>query len=82
MEIRRILRLLIINKIICAGGNPETGIFQSKFVDITHSIGVSSAVVSKIWKRYCFEGTVKPLPHSGGNPSHFVPKEICNTSSF
>ena len=45
------LRLLIINKIINNGGNQATGIFPGKYTDIARSLGLSSTVVSNIWKR-------------------------------
>ena len=64
------LRLLVISKIIGAGGDPESGNFPGKFVNIARSLGITSAAVSQIWKRYCTEGSIDPLPHSGGKPSH------------
>ena len=64
------IRLLIIGNIINNGGNPETGFFPGKFVDIARPLGVSSAVVSKIWKRYWQDKTISPKPNTGGNPSH------------
>ena len=66
----RDLRLLIINKIINDGGNQATGIFPGKYIDIARSLGVSSAVVSNIWKRYCQDGSISPKKNTGGNPSH------------
>ena len=63
-------RLLIIGNIIKNGGNPETGVFPGRFIDIARPLGVSSAVVSKIWKRYWQDKTVDPKPNTGGNPSH------------
>jgi transposase len=33
-------------------------------------VGVSSAVVSNIWKRFCQDGTISPKKNRGGNPSH------------
>ena len=39
------IRLLIIGNIIKNGGNPETGVFLGKFIDIARPLGVSSAVV-------------------------------------
>ena len=64
------LRLLIINKIINNGGNRATGIFHGKYTDIARQLGVSSAVVSNIWKRYCEDGSISPKKNTGGNPSH------------
>ena len=66
----RDLRLLIINKIINDGGNQATGIFPGKYIDIARSLGVSSAVVSNIWKRYCQDGSISPKKNTGGNLSH------------
>jgi transposase len=66
----RDLRLLIINKIILHGGDVHTGIFPGKYTDIVHSLGVSSAVVSNIWKRFWQNGTISPRKNQGGNPSH------------
>ena len=63
------IRSLIINKIILNGGDHHTGNFPGKYTDIAHCLGVSSAVVSKIWKRYCQDGTISPKKNRGGNPS-------------
>ena len=63
-------RLLIIGNIIKNGGNPETGVFPGRFIDIARPLGVSSAVVSKIWKRYWQDKTVDPKPNTGVNLSH------------
>ena len=64
------LRLLIIGNIIKNGGDPETGVFPGKFVEVARPLGVTSAVVSKIWKRYRQDKTITPKPNTGGNPSH------------
>ena len=64
------LRLLIIGNIIKNGCDPETGVFPGKFVDIARPLSVSSAVVSKIWKRYWQDKTFTSKPNTGGNPSH------------
>ena len=39
-------------------------------MDIANELNVSSATVSKIWKNYCETGSLSPLKHRGGNPSH------------
>ena len=64
------IRLLIIGNIKKKRREPETGVFLRKFIDIVCPLGVSSAVVSKIWKRYWQDKTVDPKPNTGGNPSH------------
>ena len=45
------LRHLIIDKIVEGGGDPLTMIFPGRFVDIANELNVSSATVSKIWKK-------------------------------
>ena len=54
------LRLLIIKKIIVEGGDPAAGVFHGKFTNIARSLNVSSAVVSRVWKKFCTEGTTSP----------------------
>ena len=72
------LRLLVISKITCAGGDPESGNLPGKFVDIARSIGITSAVVSKIWKRYCTEGNVD-LRHTVVENQVICQRVISNT---
>ena len=62
--------MLIIGNIISNGGNLETGVFPGKFIDIARPLGVSSAVVSKMWKRYSQDKTISTEPKTGGKPSH------------
>jgi hypothetical protein len=64
--IRR-LRLLIIGNIISNGCDPETGVFPWKLVEVTRPLGISSAVVSKIWKSYCQDKIVSPKPNTDNN---------------
>ena len=64
------LRLLIINKIILEGVDLAAGVFYGKFTNIARSLNVSSAVVSRVWKRFCTEGTASPKKNNGGHPSH------------
>lgn len=63
------IRIGIIDKIIQRGGNSITGVFPGHFTDIASEFNVSSAVVSKIWKRYCDNNTFSPKKHSGGGNS-------------
>ena len=70
------IRLLIIGNIINNGGNPETGFFPGKFVDVARPLGVSSAVVSKIWKRYWQDKTISPKPNTGRNLSHLYEGDL------
>ena len=44
------LRLLIVGNIISNGRGPETGVVPGEFVKVARPLGISSAVVSKIWK--------------------------------
>ncbi|XP_068704531.1 uncharacterized protein [Montipora foliosa] len=64
------LRHLIIDKIVEGGGDPLTMIFPGRFVDIANELNVSLATVSKISKNYSKTGSLSPLKHRGGNPSH------------
>ena len=45
------LRHLIIDKIVEGRGDPLSMIFAGRFVDIVNELNVSSATVSKIWKK-------------------------------
>ena len=64
------LRLLIINKIILEGVDLAAGVFYGKFTNIARSLNVSSAVVSRVWKRFCTEGIASPKKSNGEHPSH------------
>ena len=64
------LRLLIINNIILEGGDPAAGGFYGKCTNIARSLNVSSAAVSRVWKRFCTGGTASPKKINGEHPSH------------
>lgn len=70
------LSLVIVGYIT---GDPETGIFPEKCADVAQPFKISSAVVSKIWKRYCQDKVVLPKPNTGGKSRHLM--VTCNILS-
>ena len=61
---------LLINKKIVEGRDQVAGVFHEKFTNIARTLNVSSAVVSRVWMRFCTEGTASPKKNNGGHPSH------------
>ena len=63
------LRRLIIDECIKSGGDATFGYLPVTYVSIASRFNVSANTVSKIWKRFCYEGRKIDLSPKGGDRS-------------
>ena len=66
------LRRLIIDECLKSGGNATFGHLPVTYVSMASRFNVSANTVSKIWKKFCYEGrNIDPSPTGGDRSSKF-----------
>ena len=66
------LRRLIIDECLKAGGDATFGYLPVTYVSIASRFNVSANTVSKIWKKFCYEGRhINPSARGGDRSSKF-----------
>ena len=66
------LRRLIIDECLKSGGDATFGYLPVTYVSIASRFNVSANTVSKIWKKFCYEGrNINPSPRGGDRSSKF-----------
>ena len=70
------LRNSIVDDILAAGGDPETGYFPGEFKAIADKFKISNSTVRNLWDLFCSSKTTIPHPQGGGNPSHLSPEDL------
>ena len=70
-------RVTAVNNIIRNGGDPKTGNFPGKFVDIARPLKLSSACVSKLHEgQVLFGRNIKSEKTRWRKPSHLSPGDL------